>query len=280
VRHDPHREVIPLVIKTPFPHLPDEPLTREERSARVTTIFARVPAAGPTERQELLTEVVLLNRGVAESVAGRFSGRGIAYEDLRQVAYEALIKAVHRFDPSRDRDLLSFAVPTIRGEIRRHFRDHGWMVRPPRRVQELQQQIGHVREELAGEVGREPEPAEVAERAGVDRREYDSAVAAYGCFHATSLDAPRDPNGEGASLGDSVMAENRTEEASDAMLTLGPVVRELPARDRRILYLRFYEELTQAEIGAELGVTQMQVSRLLSGIFDKVRDQVGDYPVT
>ncbi|WP_300682899.1 sigma-70 family RNA polymerase sigma factor [Nocardioides sp.] len=229
-------------------------------------------------RDALTTEIILLNRGVAESVAGRFTGRGIGSEDLRQVAYEALIKAVHRFDASRDRDLLSFAIPTIRGEIRRYFRDHGWMVRPPRRLQELQQRIGHSRQDLAHQLGREPTTEELAAVMGISATECLQAMQAYGCFQVPSLDQPLEPGGHG-SIADTVIAEDRSTEVADTMLTLGPVVRTLPDRDRRILYLRFYEERTQAEIGRELGVTQMQVSRLLSGIFTKVREQLGDVPV-
>ncbi|RYP79555.1 sigma-70 family RNA polymerase sigma factor, partial [Nocardioides guangzhouensis] len=110
----------------------------------------------PVERQRLLDEVVLLNADVAESVASRYRGRGIPTDDLRQVAYEGLVKAVHRFDPARRHDFLSFAVPTIRGEVQRYFRDQGWTVRPPRRIQDLQWRLHRAIEELSQDLGREP----------------------------------------------------------------------------------------------------------------------------
>lgn len=256
----------------------NDTMPREKRMELIVQLFERAQDASEEEREHILGEIILLNRCVADSIAMRFAGRGVATEDLKQVAYEGLVKAVRRFDPTRDHDLLSYAVPTIRGEIRRHFRDHGWSVRPPRRVQELQQRISRVKEELGKELGRDPEVAEILEAAEIDRSEYDRAVEAYGSFRATSLDQPREPGGE-STLGDLVVAEDTTTNATEARLALAPVVRNLPERDRRIIYLRFYEERTQAEIGEELGVTQMQVSRLLSGIFSKMREQVGEYPL-
>lgn len=256
----------------------NDPMPREQRMELIVQLFERAQDASDEEREHILGKIILLNRCVADSIAMRFAGRGVATEDLKQVAYEGLVKAVRRFDPSRDHDLLSYAVPTIRGEIRRHFRDHGWSVRPPRRVQELQQRLSRSKEELAKELGRDPEVVELLEHAEIDRKEYDRAMEAYGSFRAVSLDQPREPGGE-STLGDVVVAEDLTTSASEAKLILAPVMRDLPERDRRILYLRFYEERTQAEIGEELGVTQMQVSRLLSGIFGKLRERVGENPL-
>src|SRR5690606_15551780 len=120
------------------------------------------------------------NRPVAWSIAGRYGGRGVAVEDLRQVACEGLVKAVRRFDPETGHDLLSYAVPTIHGEIKRHFRDLGWSVRPPRRIQELQQEIRPAVHDLGQMLAREPRAAEVAARLGVSASEYDAATSAYG----------------------------------------------------------------------------------------------------
>ncbi|QCC78733.1 sigma-70 family RNA polymerase sigma factor [Nocardioides daphniae] len=240
----------------------------------VAELFTRAESTTGAERHDLLEEIVLLNQCVAESIAMRYAGRGIAPEDLRQVAYEALIKAVRRFDPSLDRDLLSYAVPTIRGEIRRHFRDHGWSVRPPRRIQEVQAQVTRATDELAKEHGRDATVDEVLDEVGISQKEYDQAVQAYGSFRAASLDQPR--GADGSSTWADLVADDPHTDETEARLTLAPVVRNLPLRDRRILYLRFYEDMTQAEIGRELGVTQTQVSRLLTGIYDKVRAEVGD----
>ncbi|QCX27840.1 sigma-70 family RNA polymerase sigma factor [Nocardioides jishulii] len=259
----------------PAPREPaHESMPREARMSLVAELFARSRTAQGEEREAFLREIVLLNQCVAESIAMRYVGRGIAPDDLRQVACEALVKAVHRFDPTRDRDLLSYAVPTIRGEIRRHFRDHGWSVRPPRRIQEVQAQVTRATDELAKKHGRDPEVAEVLDEVGISRHEYDQAVQAYGSFRAASLDQPR--GADGSAAWSELMADDPRTEEVEARLTLAPVVRQLPARDRRILYLRFYEDMTQSEIGQELGVTQTQVSRLLTGIYDKVRAEVGD----
>lgn len=237
-------------------------------------LFRRMVEDPEADRTAIQHEIIVINTCVAESIARAYSGRGIAAEDLRQVACEGLVKAVQRFRPEEGKDLLSFAVPTIRGEIRKHFRDLGWTVRPPRRLQELQQRINRASEELAHRLGRDPEVGEVLESAQINRAEYDEASQAFGCFRTTSLDQPV-AGAEGRSVADSVVADDAEVHASEARLTLEPVVRDLPARDRRILYLRFYEDRTQAEIGEELGVTQMQVSRLLTGIFGRLREEIG-----
>lgn len=250
---------------------------RDSRISRTAELFARLDGAAPHVREEILDEIILINRPVAESIAARYIGRGIAPEDLRQTALEGLVKAVHRFDPTRDRDLLSFAVPTIRGEVRRYFRDHGWSVRPPRRIQELQQRISRASEALGHELGREPAANEMAAELGVERSEFESAIEAYGCFQPTSLDQPQSRE-DGRTAGDFLPADQNEEAAAEARLTLEPVLRQLPERDRRILYLRFYEDRTQKEIGNDLGVTQMQISRLLTGIYSRLRDGIEHGP--
>lgn len=252
-----------------------EELPREERMQLTSDLFRRMVEGPEADEKAIRDEIIVINRCVAESIARSYNGRGIAADDLRQVAYEGLVKAVHRFRPEEGKDLLSFAVPTIRGEIRKHFRDLGWTVRPPRRLQELQQRINRVSEDLSHRLGRDPEVDEIIESAQIDRSEYDEALQAFGCFRTTSLDQPV-AGAEGRSVADSVVDDDTEVSASEARLTLEPVVRELPARDRRILYLRFYEDRTQAEIGEELGVTQMQVSRLLTGIFGRLREAVGE----
>jgi len=250
-----------------------------ERAARAETTEDLLALAERTDdedrRQRLLDQVVLLNRGVAEAVASRYQRRGIPLEDLQQAAYEGLVKAVNRWDPSHGRPLLTYAVPTIRGELQRHFRDHGWTVRPPRRVQELQWQVSGCISELTQDLGREPSAGEVQDALGITDEEYADAMTAFGCFQPTSLDQPVGHDAA-ATLGE--LIPDRTEDAdvgelaaADARATLAPVVRTLPVRDRRILYLRFFEEQTQEQIGEELGVTQMQVSRLLTRILRDLR---------
>lgn len=245
-----------------------------ERRRCTAVLVAQLATCSAQERPRLQEQLILVNQGVAESLASRYSGRGVAAEDVRQVACEALVKAVRRFDPGAGKDLLSFAVPTITGEIKRHFRDHGWVVRPPRRLQELQQRIGPVVDALRHQLDREPTAEEVASRLGVSPEEYDAALGAYGCFSPLSLDQPRTESG--STLGEGLSAEEGSVEAAETRVLLEPLVRELPLRDRRILYLRFFEDRTQAEIGEDLGITQTQVSRLLSGIFDSLRESLDD----
>lgn len=252
----------------------DRGVSRAERSARTAELLARAAdGCGEERRNELLQEVILLNRGVAEAVASRYQGRGVARDDLVQVAYEGLTKAVRRFDPATRNDLLTYAVPTIRGELLRHFRDHGWSVRPPRRVQELQWKVNQAIEELEQKLGHEPSDAEVIAALEISDQEYREAIEAFGCFQPTSLEQPAATD-SAATLGDFIPEEDHESSATEARVVLSPVVRRLPERDRRILQLRFFEDMTQAEIGEDLGVTQMQVSRLLSRILDDLRDEL------
>ena len=227
----------------------------------------------PTQKRQLLDEVVLVNRGVAQAVAARYRQRGVASDDLEQAAYEGLVKAVRKFDPTMGKDLLTYAVPTIRGEIQRYFRDHSWMVRPPRRVQEMQWRVNQTIDQLSQDLGRDPSAAELKEELGASEADYRDALAAFGCFQPPSLDQP--VMDSGLTLGDAIADDNtNAEAAAEARATLAPVVRKLSERDRRILYLRFFEGRTQQEIGQDLGVTQMQVSRLLARIMRDLRAQI------
>jgi RNA polymerase sigma-B factor len=262
---------------TPRPGGPrdgDRGLSRRERSERTAELLDRACGADDETRRAILEEVVLINRGVAEAVASRYRSRGIAQDDLIQVAYEGLTKAVMRFDPELRNDLLTYAVPTIRGELQRYFRDQGWTVRPPRRVQELQWRVNHAIEDLGQQLGREPTDDEVMAHLEIGADEYREAIEAFGCFQPTSLDLPVGQESP-TTLGALIPDEDHDRDAADARVALAPVVRRLSERDRRILYLRFFEDRTQEEIGDDLGVTQMQVSRLLTRILKNLRDEVG-----
>src|SRR3954466_1607841 len=256
----------PPVAETPH----DDSATRSEQTAE---LLQRAVGVSPGQRRQLLEQVVLLNMAVARSVARRYHNRGIAAEDLEQVAYVALVRAADKFDPSLDKDFLTYAIPSIRGEIKKHFRDHGWVVRPPRRIQELQPQVVAAGQELSHLLGRSPRPSEVAAHIGVDVEEVIEALAMDGCFQPTSLDVPVGDGGSSV-LGDLLQGGDTGMRASEARMLLAPVLRQLGERDRRILYMRFFEGLTQREIGRELGVTQMQVSRLLTRICQTLRQQL------
>ncbi|KRF34755.1 sigma-70 family RNA polymerase sigma factor [Nocardioides sp. Soil805] len=207
--------------------------------------------------------------GVARSIAARYRNRGVSREDLEQVAYLGLVKAAGRFDPDAGHDFVAYAVPTIRGEVRRHFRDACWMVRPPRRVQELQVRITAAEPELTLQLGQQPTPAQLAAHLDEPEPVVREAMAADGCFRPSSLDAPVQDGT--ASLADLLAAEDGERGALEARLVLGPLVRALCPRDRDILTMRFFEDRTQAEIAAVVGVTQSQVSRTLTRILEELR---------
>jgi RNA polymerase sigma-B factor len=245
--------------------------SRHDRREATARLLARAAATQhDLVRKRLQDEVVRLNMDVAESVASRFRNRGVPDDDLIQVACLGLVKAAQRFDPSFEGDFLSFAVPTIRGEVRRHFRDHGWVVRPPRHIQEMQARIGAVEDELTQRLGRTARPHELAAHLGEDEHEIVEALSANGCFVPTSLDLAVGSE-EKATLGERIATEDLGPFAVDARVILAPAVKDLSARDRRILYLRFFEGRNQREIGDEIGVTQMQVSRLLARILRDLR---------
>ena len=210
---------------------------------------------------------------VARSIATGYRSRGLPLEDLEQVAYLALTKAARRFDASAGHAFESFCVPTIRGEVRRYFRDHGWMVRPPRRIQELQARVFRAQSELSSKLGRPPAAREIAEHLQEEIDEVLEAMDGRGCFTPASLDRPV---GDGeTTLGDLLGSDQTVHRSVEARVVLAPLVKRLGERDRRILQMRFFEGLTQREIAESIGVTQMQVSRLLTRIFRDLRDQLG-----
>lgn len=252
-------------------------LTREERTRRTREALELAAGREEPERSEILNEVVTWNLPVASSISHRFRNRGVSVEDLEQVAFLALTKAAHAFDASRGDDFLVFAVPTIRGELKRHFRDVAWTVRPPRRIQELQAAIMTATDELYQELGRAPQVVEIAERVGSTTDDVAEAVACGGCFNADSLD-DRGPDGESRSASERLGEPEQGFGHVEAVSMLAPACRQLKERDRRILYLRFYRGQTQSQIAQELGVTQMQVSRLITRILKNLRDQLETAP--
>jgi RNA polymerase sigma-B factor len=219
----------------------------------------------------LRDQLIEAHLGLAEYLARRFANRGEPLDDLVQVASLGLVKAVERFDPARGLEFTTFATPTIVGELKRHFRDKGWAVRVPRRVQELHLRVTGVVDDLQLELGRSPTVAEIAVRAGTSEDEVIEAVDAGSAYRSTSLDASRGDDEESpgllGQLGDldpeMARAENRT--------GLNPLLRQLPDREQLMLYLRFYEGKTHSEIAQRLGISQMHVSRLLARSLDRLR---------
>lgn len=255
---------------------PSETVTEADRSDITARLLDRISATDEElELQRLRDEIVVLNMGVARAIASRYRDRGISREDLLQAAYVGLVKAVQGFDPSFERDFLSYAVPTITGEVKRYFRDFGWTVRPPRRIQELQAQISRASNELSQTLHRSPKPREVAEHLSIDVDSVIEALAADGCFTPASLDVPVGEDGSG-SLGELLGGEDADLGRAEARILLGPAVRRLKERDRRIIELRFFYGWTQEQIAKDIGVTQMQVSRLLTRILADLRTELAD----
>lgn len=225
-----------------------------------------------SEREELVDDLILVSAPVAQRIAGKYAGRGCPREDLEQTAYLALVKAAQRFDASMGHHFLSYAVPCITGEVKRHFRDQGWMVRPPRPVQELQTRVQRERLRSDPTTGRPETDDVVATRLGVPVEQVHQAVLARGCFSPASLDR-RVLGTVDLVLGDTLV-DGRSEaayDAAEARTVLAPALAALRPRDRELLHMRFVDELTQHEIGRDLGISQSQVSRLVNGVLAQLR---------
>jgi len=247
------------------------PQNRTAVSARLLEQAAH--ETDPVERKRLQDEVVVLHMGLARAIAARYRGRGIAEDDLTQAASMALLRAARNFDPSHGVEFLSYAVVTMKGEVKRQFRDYGWMVRPPRPIQKLQSDVSRADSELTHRLGRSPKVSEVAAYLDVAEEEVLEALSADGCFTPTSLDTPVGSEGSGV-LGELIPCDDSAMSEAEARVMLTPAVRALPEREREVLYLRFFKQQTQAQIAEEIGVTQMQVSRILSRVLVKLRGQL------
>ncbi|MDX3642406.1 SigB/SigF/SigG family RNA polymerase sigma factor [Streptomyces sp. MB09-02B] len=239
------------------------------------TAFARLAAmdAGP-ERDHVRDELVRAWLPMAHRIAGRFRNRGESLEDLRQVAAMGLVKAVDRYEPERGA-FESYAVPTITGEIKRHFRDRMWTLRVPRRVQDLRNKVRVARRELSQTSGgaAEPSVADIAALAGLTEEEVHAGMEALDSFSALSLDAEMASGDDGYSLADTLGAPDAAYDTVVDRESVKEGLRRLPERERAILYMRFFEDMTQNRIADRLGISQMHVSRLISRSCARVREE-------
>ncbi|MEU6461661.1 SigB/SigF/SigG family RNA polymerase sigma factor [Streptomyces sp. NPDC046976] len=233
---------------------------------------------GP-ERDAVRDELVAAWLPMAHRIAGRFRDRGESVEDLRQVAALGLVKAVDRYDPSRGA-FESYAVPTITGEVKRHFRDRMWALRVPRRVQELRNRVRVARRELTQNPGSpEPTNAALAAHTGLTEEEVAAGLEALESFSTLSLDAELAGGDDGYSLADTLGATDTSYDVVVDREAAKEGLRRLPERERAILYMRFFEDMTQSRIADQLGISQMHVSRLISRSCARVRDEaVGRRP--
>ncbi len=216
----------------------------------------------------LRDELVTSHLGLAHQLARRFTNRGESYDDLVQVASLALVKSVDRYDPGRGVEFSTFATRTVIGELKRHFRDRGWAVRAPRRIQELYLELGHSVSTLSQELGRSPTVAELAESTGASEEAVLEALEAGQGYRTSSIDVP---DRQDETLANRIGGEDTKFAGVDDRSVLAPALARLPAREQAILRLRFVDGLTQSEIARRIGVSQMHVSRLLASSLEQLR---------
>jgi RNA polymerase sigma-B factor len=231
----------------------------EDRETDVVVLVRRWQEHGDQRARETLLERFT---PLARNLAKRYARSSTPMDDLFQVALYGLLKAIDRFDPDRGGRLQSFAIPTILGELRRYFRDSGWGVHVPRGAQERALEVRDAREHLANELGQAPTAYQLAQFLEIDLEQVLDGLQALNAYDASSLEAPRRDE-EGGTVADTVGAEDPNFDLAENHAMLGVALRALPERERAIVAMRFAEELTQDEIATRVGVSQMQVSRLL-----------------
>ncbi len=238
--------------------------------------FDKLEALDPDDphRAQIRDEIIELCLPLAEHIARRFGGRGESFDDLQQVARVGLIQAVDRFDLSRGSTFLAYAVPTMMGEVRRHFRDRTWAVRVPRTMKDIQLRIGPATEALSQRLGRVPTAREVAAELGVELAQLTQAMVAANGHTSNSLESiARDDDDAGSAVQRRLGSEEPCYELLEDAMAVRPLIAALPRRERQVLVWRFYGGMTQNQIAERLGVSQMQVSRILSRTLASLREQ-------
>lgn len=228
------------------------------------------------ERASAREDLVHLHLPLVEHCARRFRNRGEPFEDLVQVGTIGLIKSVDRFESERGVEFSTYATPTIIGEIKRHFRDKGWAIRVPRRLQELRLQISTTTAELTQNLGRSPTTRELAERLGCTVEEIIEGMESGNAYSTLSLDATDDREDAGGSMLDALGIDDPNLEHIEVRESIKPMLDQLDPREKRILVLRFFKNMTQTQIAEEVGISQMHVSRLLTRTLDQMRVAMQD----
>nr|WP_311318818.1 RNA polymerase sigma factor SigF [Streptomyces sp. PanSC9] len=260
-----------------LPEVVDPPPLAPKDARELSRLFfgrLAVLEEGTPEFQYARNTLIEMNMSLVRYVAGRFRSRGAEeMEDIVQVGMIGLIKAIDRFELSREAEFTSFAIPYIVGEIKRFFRDTTWAVHVPRRLQEARVQLARATEELRGRLGRVPTDGELSELMSLPVQEVREARLAANGYTSASLDATIHGSEDGeAALADFIGAEDRALGLVEDFHALAPLIAGLDERDRRILHMRFVDELTQAQIGEQLGISQMHVSRLLTRTLARLRE--------
>lgn len=246
---------------------------QDRSGARAMFIALRNLPDNSPERAELRNHLVRMHLPLVEHLARRFRNRGEPLDDLTQVATIGLIKSVDRFDPERGVEFSTYATPTVVGEIKRHFRDKGWAVRVPRRLQELRLSLTSATAELSQLHGRAPTVHELAQRLSISEEEVLEGLESANAYSTLSLDVP-DTDDESPAVADTLGAEDDALEGVEYRESLKPLLEELPPREKKILLLRFFGNMTQSQIAQEVGISQMHVSRLLARTLAQLRDRL------
>jgi RNA polymerase sigma-B factor len=257
------------------PPAQDREANVSESATDLLVTLGALPAQHPS-RRALRDQVIEAFLPLAQHLANRFGGRGEPIEDLVQTATVGLIKAVDKFDPERGTEFTAYAIPTIIGEIKRHFRDRTWDIRVPRRLQELRLDISEATSTLLQDLGRSPTVADIAEHLGLTEEEVLEGLEGARAYNAVSLSARASDGDQSTELGDLIGTEDNEYELAELRVALGPAMAALDEREQRILTLRFYGNLTQSQIAEQVGVSQMHVSRLLARALAKLRGQLAD----
>ncbi|WSJ90972.1 RNA polymerase sigma factor SigF [Streptomyces sp. NBC_01304] len=242
----------------------------DRSGAKLMFVELRKLPDGSAEYAELRNQLVRMHLPLVEHLARRFRNRGEPLDDLTQVATIGLIKSVDRFDPERGVEFSTYATPTVVGEIKRHFRDKGWAVRVPRRLQELRLALTAATAELSQQHGRSPTVHELAEKLGISEDEVLEGLESANAYSTLSLDVP-DTDDESPAVADTLGAEDAALEYRES---LKPLLADLPPREKRILLLRFFGNMTQSQIAQEVGISQMHVSRLLARTLAQLREKL------
>ncbi|MGW3204658.1 RNA polymerase sigma factor SigF [Streptomyces sp. NPDC001135] len=246
---------------------------QDRSGARAMFVELRTLNAGSAEYAELRNQLVRMHLPLVEHLARRFRNRGEPLDDLTQVATIGLIKSVDRFDPERGVEFSTYATPTVVGEIKRHFRDKGWAVRVPRRLQELRLALTTATAELSQLHGRSPTVHELAEKLAISEEEVLEGLESANAYSTLSLDVP-DTDDESPAVADTLGAEDEALEGVEYRESLKPLLEDLPPREKRILLLRFFGNMTQSQIAQEVGISQMHVSRLLARTLAQLREKL------
>ena len=243
-----------------------------ERSWALFAVLAD-PGISADQRAQTRDELVRLHLPLAEHCARRFLNRGEPFEDLAQVATIGLIKSVDRFETDRGVEFSTYATPTIIGELKRHFRDKGWAIRVPRRLQELRLAISGVTGELTHELGRSPTPREIAGKLGIGMEEVLEGIESANAYSTLSLDSADTDEGT-AGLLETLGVDDLALEQIEIRESVKPLLASLAPREKQILTLRFFAGMTQTQIAEEVGLSQMHVSRLLNQTLASLRGSV------